>query len=118
MARIKKAQSGYTSGKAIASTKPGKRTVTKEYNPSKTKMIKEVSIGGFPKKTVVKRTIKGMLKGEPRVGRKKQGGAVTKAQKGKWCGPGGCGQTRGLVGYGRGGSGRPGLLKRIFSRNK
>lgn len=40
-----------------------------------------------------------------------------KAQRGlKVCGPGGCRQTRGMVGYG--GGERKGLLKRIFAPNR
>lgn len=48
--------------------------------------------------------------------KKKTGGSV-KAQRGlKVCGPGGCRQTRGMVGYG--GGERKGLLKRIFAPNR
>lgn len=49
--------------------------------------------------------------------KKKAGGNVAKAQRGnRVCGPGGCRQNRGMVGYG--GGERKGLLKRIFAPNR
>ena len=140
MARIKKAQGG---------TEFGVKRVTKVYSPNRKYVEKTVDISGFPKKNVTRRTLKGALTGAPRVGMPpkgrrgraemekiqkrmekgkstppisetmKKGGSVPKAQGGRRCGPFGCGQTRGMSGYGGGYRGeRPGLLKRIFGRNK